>query len=158
VRLAPCPCHVVPSNMSIEPGRPQASHETASADGRGPSCEPAMNRVAPFSNAVKYSPANTLISVRAAQQFGDVVVTLEDHGIGIPVDDLSRLFERYYRGSNVSGVVGTGVGLYLVKIVVDLHGGSIAVESTEGSGSRFTLRLPVTPNGRTDQVKLSSAP
>ena len=49
VRFAPCPCHVVPSNMSIEPAQPQASHATASAAGRGPLCEPAMNRVAPFS-------------------------------------------------------------------------------------------------------------
>jgi signal transduction histidine kinase len=61
------------------------------------------------------------------------------------VHDRDRLFERYHRGSNVSGIVGTGVGLYLVKMVVDLHGGSIGVESTEGEGSRFTLRLPIKP-------------
>jgi two-component system OmpR family sensor kinase len=71
-------------------------------------------------------------------------VAVVDHGIGIPAADLSRLFERYHRGSNVSGIVGTGVGLYLVKIAIDLHGGRIEVQSKEGGGSRFTVSLPVT--------------
>ena len=48
--------------------------------------------------------------------------------------DLARLFERYHRGSNVSGIVGTGVGLYLVKMAIDLHGGSVEVESQRGEG------------------------
>jgi two-component system, OmpR family, sensor kinase len=76
------------------------------------------------------------------------VVAIEDHGIGIPAKDLDQLFERYHRGSNVSGIVGTGVGLYLVKMVVDLHGGSIAVTSKEGEGSRFTVRLPIKPSAQ----------
>jgi two-component system, OmpR family, sensor kinase len=63
--------------------------------------------------------------------------------IGIPAGDLRRLFERYYRGGNVSGIVGTGVGLYLVKTAVDLHKGRIEVASEEGSGSRFVVRLPL---------------
>ena len=62
-----------------------------------------------------------------------------------PLRDLDRLFERYHRGSNVSGIVGTGVGLYLVKMVVDLHGGVVEVASQEGEGSRFTIRLPLRP-------------
>ncbi len=95
-----------------------------------------------LSNAAKYSPGDGRITVGAAIDGDHVVVTVADQGIGIPADDVGRLFERYYRGSNVSGVVGTGVGLYLVKIVVDLHGGSIAVDSREGEGSRFTIRLP----------------
>jgi two-component system OmpR family sensor kinase len=95
-----------------------------------------------LSNAIKYSPGGGRITVGAAAEGDEVVVTVADHGIGIPASDIARLFERYYRGSNVSGVVGTGVGLYLVKIVVDLHGGSIAVDSREGAGARFTIRLP----------------
>ena len=51
-------------------------------------------------------------------------MSIADHGIGIPASDIDRLFERYHRGGNVSGIVGTGVGLYLVKMVVDLHGGA----------------------------------
>ena len=57
------------------------------------------------------------------------------------------LFERYHRGGNVSGIVGTGVGLYLVKMVADLHRGRVEVTSAEGAGSRFTVHLPVTPAG-----------
>jgi len=96
-----------------------------------------------LSNAVKYSPGGGAIDVEAEIAGGEVVVAVADRGIGIPAGDLKQLFERYHRGSNVSGIVGTGVGLYLVKMVVDLHQGSIEVSSKEGRGSRFTVRLPV---------------
>ena len=82
---------------------------------------------------------------RAIIAHEEVVIAVADRGIGIPAGDLDRLFERYHRGSNVSGIVGTGVGLYLVKMVVDLHGGRIEVTSAEGEGSRFTVRLPLKP-------------
>jgi two-component system, OmpR family, sensor kinase len=95
-----------------------------------------------LSNAIKYSPGG-VIKVGSRVEQGQIAVAVEDNGIGIPADDLPRLFERYYRGSNVSGIVGTGVGLNLVKMVVDLHGGTVAVDSTEGKGARFTIRLPV---------------
>jgi two-component system, OmpR family, sensor kinase len=94
-------------------------------------------------NAVKYSPSSGAIDVEAAIVFGDIVVTFSDRGIGIPQNDLERLFERYHRGSNVSGIVGTGVGLYLVKMVMDMHRGQVDVQSREGQGSRFTVRLPI---------------
>jgi two-component system OmpR family sensor kinase len=96
-----------------------------------------------LSNAVKYSPAGGAIEVDATVTGDSVLVTVLDHGIGIPAADLSRLFERYHRGSNVSGIVGTGVGLYLVKIAIELHGGRIEVQSKEGGGSRFTVTLPL---------------
>ena len=96
-----------------------------------------------LSNAVKYSPAGGAIEVDAAVTGDSVLVAVVDHGIGIPAADIGRLFERYHRGSNVSGIVGTGVGLYLVKIAIDLHGGRIEVQSREGGGSRFTVTLPV---------------
>jgi two-component system, OmpR family, sensor kinase len=93
-------------------------------------------------NAVKYSPAGGMIEV-AAEIAGDrAVVAVADRGIGIPAGDLGRLFERYFRGSNVSGIVGTGVGLYLVKTAIELHGGVIEVTSSEGGGSRFVVRFP----------------
>ena len=98
-----------------------------------------------LSNAVKYSPGDSVITVSAAIEGGRAVVTVEDTGLGIPAGDVDRLFERYFRGSNVSGIVGTGVGLNLVKMVVDLHGGDIVVESAEGKGSKFTVRLPTAP-------------
>jgi signal transduction histidine kinase len=96
-----------------------------------------------LSNAVKYSPSGGMIEVDAASVADEAVIAVADRGIGIPAGDLDRLFERYHRGSNVSGIVGTGVGLYLVKMAVDLHRGAIAVESREGNGSRFIVRLPI---------------
>jgi two-component system, OmpR family, sensor kinase len=104
-----------------------------------------------LSNAIKYSPGGGLIEIKVRAELGRVAITVEDNGIGIPPQDIDRLFERYYRGSNVSGIVGTGVGLNLVKMVIDLHGGEIAVESREGKGSKFTIRLPSAakpPKGR----------
>jgi two-component system, OmpR family, sensor kinase len=95
-----------------------------------------------LSNAVKYSPGGGAIEVTMKSTSNEVVVAVSDHGIGIPAADLEHLFERYHRGSNVSGIVGTGVGLYLVKTAVDLHRGAVGVESKEGEGSCFTVRLP----------------
>ncbi len=98
-----------------------------------------------LSNAIKYSPDAGPIKISATAAPGEIAVVIEDHGVGIPEKDIDRLFDRYFRGSNVSGIVGTGVGLYLVKTVIDLHGGTIAVKSREGEGSRFTVRVPVAP-------------
>jgi two-component system, OmpR family, sensor kinase len=96
-----------------------------------------------IANAVKYSPNGGAIAVEAAVAADKATVSVTDRGIGIPAADLGRLFERYYRGGNVSGIVGTGVGLYLVKTAVDLHKGRVEVVSEEGSGSRFTVSLPL---------------
>jgi two-component system, OmpR family, sensor kinase len=101
-----------------------------------------------IANAVKYSPNGGGIAVEAAAAADRATVSVIDRGIGIPAADLGRLFERYYRGGNVSGIVGTGVGLYLVKTAVDLHKGRIDVMSEEGSGSRFTVSLPLVPRLR----------
>jgi two-component system, OmpR family, sensor kinase len=96
-----------------------------------------------LANAVKYSPSGGPTLIETAVIAGEATVSVADRGIGIPAGDLRRLFERYYRGGNVSGIVGTGVGLYLVKTAVDLHKGRIEVASEEGSGSRFVVRLPL---------------
>ena len=111
-----------------------------------------------LSNAIKYSPDGGVIAVDAALAGDEVVVTVADHGIGIPVADLDRLFERYHRGGNVSGIVGTGVGLYLVKMVVDMHGGAVTVESKEGEGARFTIRLPRKTAAATQTAAIAEAP
>ncbi len=72
------------------------------------------------------------------------VLAVRDHGLGIPADDLPRLFTRFYRAGNAVGkVAGTGLGLASVRQVVEGHGGAVAVESTLGQGSTFTLRLPL---------------
>ena len=95
-----------------------------------------------LSNAVKYSPPGGLVEIVAARTDAEVTVSISDHGIGIPEAERERVFERYYRASNTSGIGGTGVGLSLVRSIVDLHNGAISLESAEGKGSRFSLRLP----------------
>ena len=95
------------------------------------------------SNAVKYSPDGGLVRVIAAREGTQIAVLIEDRGIGIPEADRERVFERYYRGSNTSGIGGSGVGLSLVRTIVDLHKGTIALDTREGEGSRFTIRFPV---------------
>jgi len=107
------------------------------------------------SNAVKYSPNGAAVSVTGSEDGGEIAVVIEDHGIGIPDTDRQRVFERYYRGSNTSGIVGSGVGLYLVKTLIDLHQGSISLESRENEGSRFTVRLPVSSMDHPGSVHVS---
>ena len=96
-----------------------------------------------ISNALKYSPPASPIEVVARQEQGWLVVHVRDSGIGVPARDRERLFERYFRGSNATGIAGTGVGLHLVAMVVKLHQGEVFAESLEGVGSRFIVRLPV---------------
>jgi len=93
-------------------------------------------------NAIKYSPGHVMVEVGLQDGPNGCTVSIRDHGLGIPAADLPGLFTRYYRGANVSEIVGTGVGLYLAKTVVELHGGEISVQSHEGVGSCFTVSLP----------------
>ena len=111
-----------------------------------------------LSNAVKYSPGGGTIEVEAEFVADEAVVAVADRGIGIPAGDLNRLFERYHRGSNVSGIVGTGVGLYLVKMAVNLHGGGIEVKSKEGNGTRFIVRLPLKRAAPIKEWPIGAAP
>ena len=95
-----------------------------------------------LSNAVKYSPGAALINVTARSIDNSHVVCIEDQGIGIPESDCDRVFDRYYRCSNATGITGTGVGLYFVKMVVELHGGTVKAERGDARGSRLIVRLP----------------
>jgi signal transduction histidine kinase len=104
------------------------------------------------SNAIKYSPDGGEINVSTWIDSGQIAVAVKDRGIGIPEKDRERLFQRYQRGSNVSGIVGTGVGLYLVKMVIDLHCGEITTETREGEGSTFVVRLPCGPPLQNDDL------
>jgi signal transduction histidine kinase len=110
-----------------------------------------------LSNAVKYSTAGNCIRVSGAVDVKQVTIEIQDQGIGIPEKDINRLFERYSRGGNVSGIVGSGIGLYIVKTVLELHNGDITVESKEGHGSRFIVRLPVN-HPLKSEVVVSSEP
>ena len=96
-------------------------------------------------NAVKYSPAGGAVQVWVERRGSLACVAVRDQGIGIPADALPYLFERFYRAANADHqhISGLGVGLYVVKEVVTLHAGSVAVESAEGVGSTFTVCLPL---------------
>jgi PAS domain S-box-containing protein len=101
-----------------------------------------------LSNATKYSADRGEVTVRVAlEEDGtnpQAVLAVEDQGLGIPPDDLAHVFERFRRGGNVSGrIAGRGLGLAGARQIVEQHGGTIDVRSTEGVGSCFTLRLPV---------------
>jgi signal transduction histidine kinase/HAMP domain-containing protein len=96
-------------------------------------------------NAVKYSPEGSEITVGGEAACGSLVVHVSDRGIGIPTEDLGRVFERFYRGDSpaVHSTPGSGLGLSITKGHVEAHGGKIWVESTPGRGSRFSFSLPV---------------
>ncbi|MBI1320968.1 MAG: hypothetical protein GC168_18735 [Candidatus Hydrogenedens sp.] len=94
-------------------------------------------------NAIKYSPEGSVVEVTGQTNGTMAVIAVRDQGIGIPEADLPNLFEPYYRGGNVAGISGSGVGLYLVETFVRMHGGRILVESVEGQGSVFTVQMPV---------------
>jgi two-component system sensor histidine kinase SenX3 len=96
-------------------------------------------------NAIAYSPEGTRVAVGTRRRDGYVEISVSDQGIGIAERDLERVFERFYRSdparSRATG--GTGLGLAIVKHIATNHGGGVSVWSVEGSGSTFTLRLPV---------------
>jgi signal transduction histidine kinase len=96
-------------------------------------------------NAVKYSPAGSDITVLTATDGADVAITVIDHGIGIPDDDLPHIFERFHRAANSKGIPGSGIGLHMVRQIVEMHGGTVSVQSRPGAGSRFTVRLRPSP-------------
>lgn len=95
-------------------------------------------------NAAKYSPAGGRIEFCLGGDGANVLVSIRDEGIGIPADELPRLFNRYFRASNARGgaTAGMGLGLYVVHEIVHLHGGEITVESVEGEGTLVRLSLP----------------
>lgn len=94
-------------------------------------------------NAVKYSPEGRLITFDLDYDSGNMILKISDEGIGIPEEDQARLFEPFHRANNVGKVQGTGLGLSIVKEYVELHGGSIEVESILGNGSTFKIILPI---------------
>ncbi len=98
-----------------------------------------------ISNAVKFSPQGGEITVSVERAKDELKVNVSDNGIGIPEKDLPHIFEKFYRASNASSeaIGGTGLGLGIVKYIVESHGGKISVESKLGEGSTFSFVLPV---------------
>jgi two-component system phosphate regulon sensor histidine kinase PhoR len=98
-------------------------------------------------NAIKYSPKGGDITIKAIRADDGIQVSVSDHGMGIPETHLAKVFDRFHRVDNrdTREVGGTGIGLYLVKHLVEAHGGKLHVESTVGSGSTFSFVLPSKP-------------
>ena len=96
-----------------------------------------------LSNAMKYSPQGGAVRLDVSRENGHVVFSVRDHGIGIPLEARPRLFETFHRAKNVGHIPGTGLGLAIVKRSVDLCGGTITFDSAVGSGTTFTVRLPL---------------
>jgi two-component system phosphate regulon sensor histidine kinase PhoR len=96
-------------------------------------------------NAIKFSPAGGDVTVRARSAETEVVVSVEDQGLGIPRADLDRVFERFYKvdKARVRGKGGTGLGLAIARHIVEGHGGRIWVESEEGRGATFSFAIPL---------------
>jgi signal transduction histidine kinase len=95
-------------------------------------------------NAVKYSEDRSRIDLSLDIREGHLSIMVRDHGIGVPPSDLPRLFESFYRASNVGKVTGTGLGLTIVKRAVDAHNGQISVQSELGKGTSFIIKVPLT--------------
>ncbi len=96
-------------------------------------------------NAIKFSEMDDKILVKVESVNGNALISVIDQGCGIPKDDFSRIFEKYYQvnQSPNKNTFGMGLGLYIARQIVDAHGGSIAVESKLNAGSKFTVTIPI---------------
>ena len=102
-------------------------------------------------NALKYSQDRKFIGVNLYRENGNVNLEVVDHGIGIPPQEQQKIFEKFYRVGDplVHNTKGSGLGLSLVRHIVEAHGGQVAVDSTPGEGSKFTIKLPLdSSNGK----------
>jgi signal transduction histidine kinase len=95
-----------------------------------------------LANAVKYSPKESEVFVRVIGNADGIKIAVTDQGVGIPAEELQHIGETFFRASTSAGIPGTGVGLNLVKKFVDLHGGSVTIDSRVGHGTTFTIHLP----------------
>jgi len=96
-----------------------------------------------LSNAIKYSPQGGHIQLNLEFQSNCVLLSVQDEGIGIPVEDQRQLFEPFHRGKNVRTIPGTGLGLVVVKKCVDLHQGTISIITEMGVGTTCLVTLPL---------------
>lgn len=96
-----------------------------------------------ITNALKYSPTDSEIRISGYVDSGNVALSVEDKGVGIPADEMPRVFGRYFRARTAAGVQGSGIGLYVAREIARLHGGDIHVESEEGRGTSVTLNIPL---------------
>lgn len=94
-------------------------------------------------NAIKFTPPGGSVALSAEQAGREVVIAVRDSGVGVPAQDLSRIFERFYKADRARSGGGSGLGLAIARHIVQAHGGRIWAESVEGQGSTFYFSLPL---------------
>ncbi len=111
-----------------------------------------------LSNAIKFTPDGGRVRVSVGVDGPEVVIKVADTGMGIPEDDLPRIFERFFRSSATQhlAVPGTGLGLSITKAIIDEHGGRISIVSRPGEGTEVTVRLPVAPSHPSAEVAVAA--
>ncbi|MBP5660922.1 MAG: HAMP domain-containing histidine kinase [Lachnospiraceae bacterium] len=92
-------------------------------------------------NAIKFSPDGGTIKIRAVRDVGSITVTVEDEGSGIPADSISHIFDKFYQADTSRQHEGSGLGLSLVKRILELHNGTVSAENIESGGARFMVKL-----------------
>ncbi len=103
-------------------------------------------------NAIKYSDDGSVVELRINQEDDQLIVEIEDHGKGVPEEDIPLIFEKFYQSKATRGHSGIGLGLAISKSIVDAHGGKIYAKSTVGKGSTFSFTLPVHPHITADRM------
>ena len=96
-----------------------------------------------INNSVKYSSPNSPITISVFHESDKIIVEVADEGIGIPENELSNIFDSFFRASNADDIQGTGLGLVIVKQLIELHHGSVALRNNKNKGVTFNVTLPV---------------
>jgi signal transduction histidine kinase len=104
-------------------------------------------------NAIKYNRAGGSVSIKAREGGNQTVIAIEDNGIGIPAQEVPRIWDRLHRGDESRSQPGLGLGLSLVKAVVQAHKGRIDVRSEPGNGSTFTIIFPKPADGAATELR-----
>lgn len=110
-----------------------------------------------LNNAINFSPEDSPVEVRIKHTPQEAILSIRDHGIGIPSDEIGRVFEPFFRASNARGRDGLGMGLFMTQQILAHHEGRIWFESTEGAGSTFYIALPLNPQPKPVYASRNSA-
>jgi PAS domain S-box-containing protein len=108
-------------------------------------CDPEGLRLAfkvLLDNAIQYSPAETVIGIKGRIAAGGIELTVHNDGPGVALEDVPRIFDKFYRGSNATGLPGSGLGLYMARSVVEVHGGTLEHAQPQQGGAEFRIWLP----------------
>lgn len=106
-----------------------------------------------LANAIKFTPGGGTVTAELAGDDGQLRIAVADTGVGIPADEVPKVFDRFYRASTATAVSGTGLGLPIVQAIAEAHGGTVSVASDVGVGTTFTVELPVNPPARTQIMR-----